>query len=153
MTVVAATPTNVITGSTASISAGHATDVTLTGTIASGDLVIWTTGSCGSVTPNVDPTDGTNAVTSMTVASAGTYKLCVRKSGGSDSVEQSGFTMTVVAATPTNVITGSTASISAGHATDVTLTGTIASGDLVIWTTGSCGSVTPNVDPTDGTNA
>merc|ERR1712188_296643 len=95
MTVVAATPTNVITGSTASISAGHATDVTLTGTIASGDLVIWTTGSCGSVTPNVDPTDGTNAVTSMTVASAGTYKLCVRKSGGSDGVEQSGFTLSV----------------------------------------------------------
>jgi len=99
LTVVAATAANTITAiSPAEITSASATSITLTGTVAANDLLIWAP-NCSSAIPNVDPTDGTNKSTSYTVTGAGTYKLCYRKAGGSDSVEQTGITLTVVAAT------------------------------------------------------
>ena len=80
-----------------SITAGAATTITLTGTVAAGDLVVWAT-DCSAATPSVDPTDGTNAATSFTVSTAGTYKLCYRANGMSDSVEQTGIALTVTEA-------------------------------------------------------
>ncbi len=80
------------------ITAGVATSIQLTGTVAAGDLVVWAT-ACASATPDVDPTDGAAQLTQFTVRAAGTYKLCYRKSGGSDSVEQTGVTLTVIEAT------------------------------------------------------
>jgi len=98
MDFIAATGATVITAiSPTSATSGTGTSITLTGTIAAGDLIIWAT-SCTGAVPNVDPTDGTNAATSFTVTGAGTYKLCLRVSGGSDSVEQTGITLTVSAA-------------------------------------------------------
>merc|ERR1711871_1878704 len=118
--------------------------------INSGDLVFWTTGACSDVVPNVDPTDGTNQATSMTITGVGTYKLCLRENEATDSVEQAGITMTVTS--QPNKITGiSPPSISSATATSVQLTGTVGAGDLVIWAT-DCSAATPNVDPTDGTD-
>merc|ERR1711871_1028157 len=141
---------NKITGiSPTSISSATATSVQLTGTVGSGDLVIWAT-NCSAATPNVDPNDGTDQSTSYTVTGVGTYKLCLRENGASDSVEKAGITMTVTS--QPNKITGVTPStISDNTATDVTLTGTVGTGDLVIWAT-DCSAATPNVDPTDGTD-
>merc|ERR1711988_1670510 len=120
---------NKITGITpSSISSATATSVQLTGTVGTGDLVIWAT-DCSAATPNVDPTDGTDQSTSYTVTGVGTYKLCLRENGASDSVEQAGITMTVTS--QPNKITGITpSSISSATATSVQLTGTVGSGDL-----------------------
>ena len=94
--VFAATSPTVITGSSPnSITAATATDITLAGTVWSGDLVTWAV-DCSAVTPDQDPTDGSNQVTAFTVTGVNTYKLCYRASGLSDSVEQSGVTLNVV---------------------------------------------------------
>jgi len=95
----AATGTTVITGiSPTSITAGSATSITLKGTVAAGDKVIWAL-DCSAATPSEDPNDGVDAASPFTVAAAGgPYKLCYRASGSSDSVEQAGITLTVKAA-------------------------------------------------------
>ena len=93
----AETPGNKITAiSPTTITAGVATAITLTGTVASGDLVTWAA-DCAAATPDVDPTDGDSQSTSFTVA-AGVYKLCYRDSGLADSVEQTGITLNVAGA-------------------------------------------------------
>ena len=93
----AETPGNKITAiSPTTITAGVATAITLTGTVASGDLVTWAA-DCAAATPDVDPTDGDSQSTSFTVA-AGVYKLCYRASGLADSVEQTGITLNVAGA-------------------------------------------------------
>ena len=79
------------------ITAGIDTAITLTGTVAAGDLVTWAA-DCAAVTPDVDPTDGTDQSTGFTVGSVGVYKLCYRASGLADSVEQTGITLTVASA-------------------------------------------------------
>merc|ERR1711998_347250 len=119
------------------------------GTVGSGDLVIWAA-DCSAATPNVDPTDGTDQSTSYTVTGVGTYKLCLRENGASDSVEQTGITMTVTS-NPTKITGISPSTVSSATATSVQLTGTVGSGDLVIWAA-DCSAATPNVDPTDGTD-
>ena len=68
----------------------------LVGTVSAGDLVSWAL-DCSAAAPDRDPTDGVDAVTEFTVVGAGVYKLCYRASGGSDSVEQSGVSLTVLA--------------------------------------------------------
>merc|ERR1711988_909982 len=95
--------TNKITSvSPTTVSSASANDITLNGAVAANDLVIWAT-DCSAATPNVDPTDGTDQATSMTITGVGTYKLCLREAGTTDSVEQTGITMAVT--TQTNKIT------------------------------------------------
>ena len=93
----AETAANKITAiSPPTITAGINTAITLTGTVAAGDLVTWAA-DCAAATPDVDPTDGTDQSTGFTVGTAGVYKLCYRASGLADSVEQAGITLTVAA--------------------------------------------------------
>eukprot|EP00928_Gymnodinium_smaydae_P044281 TRINITY_DN29547_c0_g1_i1.p1 TRINITY_DN29547_c0_g1~~TRINITY_DN29547_c0_g1_i1.p1 ORF type:complete len:546 (+),score=74.18 TRINITY_DN29547_c0_g1_i1:89-1726(+) len=143
----AATSASYVTAiSPSSITTGHATSITLTGTFASGDLAIFTTsGNCGSVTPNVDISSGT---ASFTVTGVGSYVLCVRANGETDSVEQTNPALSVVAATSASHVSSvSPTTVSQNWPNTLTLTAgsSFASGDLGIWTTtGNCGSVTPN---------
>ena len=92
----ATSPTVVTDSSPTSITAATATDITLAGTVWSGDLVTWAV-DCSAVAPDQDPTDGSSQVTAFTVTGVNTYKLCYRASGLSDSVEQSGVSLTVLA--------------------------------------------------------
>ena len=94
----AETAGNMITAiSPPTITAGINTAISLTGTVAAGDLVTWAA-DCAAATPDVDPTDGTDQSTGFTVGSTGVYKLCYRASGLADSVEQAGITLTVAGA-------------------------------------------------------
>merc|ERR1711998_607967 len=80
------------------VSSASTNALTLGGVVGAGDLVIWAT-DCSSATPNVDPTDGEDQATTMTITGVGTYKLCLREAGTTDSVEQTGITMTVTTQT------------------------------------------------------
>ena len=102
--------------------------------MADGDKAVWAA-DCSSATPNVALTAGTNAATIFTVPDVGTgYKLCYRPADESNSLEQSGVTLTAVAATSAATITSiSPASITTATATSITLSGTATAGDLVIW--------------------
>ena len=70
-----------------STTAGVATSLMFTGTVAADDLVVWTT-TCPDVVPSVDPADGTSTATSFTVSAAGSHKLCYRVNGAGGSVER-----------------------------------------------------------------
>jgi hypothetical protein len=82
--------------SPSTIAEGVSTDITLSGTTATGDKVIWAT-SCAGAIPNKDLTMGRDMSTSFTVSPAGNYKLCYRASGKMDSVEQNDITLIVQA--------------------------------------------------------
>jgi len=98
--------------------------------------------------PEVDITDGVN-VTASFVLAVGTYKLCYRANGASDSVEQIGIVLTV--ATNAWTIAGILpTSIPHMVATPVTLLGPVVAGDLMAWAA-DCSKATPSIDPTDGT--
>jgi hypothetical protein len=73
------------------------TPFTLTGTKISTETVILAT-SCSGATPNIALTGTTNPTFAQSIGSAGTYKVCLRAAGGSDSVEQTGLTVVLAAA-------------------------------------------------------
>merc|ERR1712196_458696 len=130
------TQTNKITEiSETSVSSASTNSVTFTGA-AAGDLIGWTTDSdCSGVVPATDPADDT------TITGVGTYILCLRENGASDSVQQAGISMLVT--TQTNKITEiSQTSVSSASSNSVTFTGA-ASDDLIAWTTGDCTVLVP----------
>jgi len=98
MTVITATPNNVITSiSPESVYVNTAQSIIMFGTTSSGDLAGFSQ-TCPGFTPNVSPTVGTNQATSFTLASTGAnFRLCYRKNGGSDSIAQDGIFMSVSA--------------------------------------------------------
>merc|ERR1711998_456106 len=111
------------------VSSASTNALTLGGGGGAGDLEIWAT-DCSSATPNVDPTDGEDQATSMTITGVGTYKLCLREAGTTDSVEQTGITMTVT--TQTDKITSvSPTTVSSASTNALTLGGVVGAGDLV----------------------
>eukprot|EP00933_Yihiella_yeosuensis_P064292 TRINITY_DN67644_c0_g1_i1.p1 TRINITY_DN67644_c0_g1~~TRINITY_DN67644_c0_g1_i1.p1 ORF type:complete len:468 (+),score=80.78 TRINITY_DN67644_c0_g1_i1:58-1461(+) len=149
----AATSATVITGiSPTGATQGVATSITFTGTIAAGDKAVFAS-TCAGATTAALSTTGTNVANDFTVSGApGTYKLCYTSNGETDSIEQTGITLTTVAATSATVITAiSVTTATAGTAVSITLTGTAASGDKVTWAA-SCTGATPDTAVTAGTN-
>eukprot|EP00930_Biecheleria_cincta_P014489 TRINITY_DN12441_c0_g1_i1.p1 TRINITY_DN12441_c0_g1~~TRINITY_DN12441_c0_g1_i1.p1 ORF type:complete len:1364 (-),score=174.62 TRINITY_DN12441_c0_g1_i1:105-4196(-) len=146
LTVVAATPANAISITPSSISAAAATNVVFAGS-ANGDLYSWSAegaADCTGVTPATALTSA-NQVVSVTVASPGTYRLCVRKSGGSDAVAQAGGIL-MVTTSPT-AITISPSSISMNTASTLTFTGSV-NNDLYAWSAAGasdCTGVIPGI--------
>lgn len=129
-----------------SISATAADSVTISFTgHSTGDLAIFTaSGNCGSVTPNVNIGSGSAA---FTIPSVGSYVLCVRANGGIDSVEQTGLSLTSVAATSATHITAiDLAQITVGVPTAITFTGAGVGDTAVFALTGDCGISTPNLN-------
>lgn len=146
LTVVAATSPTEITISPSSISAGHATSVTFTGS-ANNDyykLSPFATG-CTGVTPDTQITSA-NSVEALTVSSTGTYRICYRAAGGSDVESQTNGILTVVAATPASAITVSPTSISAGSEISMTFTGSAngAHYKIIEPASAGCGVFTPD---------
>eukprot|EP00930_Biecheleria_cincta_P093662 TRINITY_DN8411_c0_g1_i1.p1 TRINITY_DN8411_c0_g1~~TRINITY_DN8411_c0_g1_i1.p1 ORF type:complete len:889 (-),score=90.23 TRINITY_DN8411_c0_g1_i1:30-2696(-) len=144
----AQTANNVISSiSPTSISAGFTTSVTFTGS-SNGDTFSWSAvgaADCSSTTPSTGLT-ASNEVVSVALGSIGTYKLCYRASGQSDSIEQTGRDLTVVAGTSPSAITISPSAISVNTATSITFTGS-ASGEKFSWSAAgaaSCTGVTPS---------
>eukprot|EP00930_Biecheleria_cincta_P039690 TRINITY_DN27262_c0_g2_i1.p1 TRINITY_DN27262_c0_g2~~TRINITY_DN27262_c0_g2_i1.p1 ORF type:complete len:1548 (+),score=197.19 TRINITY_DN27262_c0_g2_i1:171-4814(+) len=144
--VVSVTPTSGtrITGMSVTVgTVGESVAITFTGAL-SGDLAALAL-NCASATPSVDIGSGSG---SLTVPAAGALKLCLRKSGGTGSVEQTNApTFTgIVATSATHVTMISPASGTTGDSVSISFTGA-STGDLAIFTTsGNCGSVTPNVN-------
>jgi hypothetical protein len=79
------------------IQAGTPTDITLFGSVFTGDTFKFAS-ECKNEVPDVMPGVGSNPVTKYSIDGHGTYKLCYRSSGGSDSVEQQGITLEVTPA-------------------------------------------------------
>lgn len=75
--------------------AGMATSILLVGTVLPGDRVAWAK-ECGNAEPLEDPADGTDGLSTFGFEAPGSYKLCLRRHGGSDAVEQRGVELTVV---------------------------------------------------------
>mmetsp|Transcript_8080 Transcript_8080/g.17064 ORF Transcript_8080/g.17064 Transcript_8080/m.17064 type:complete len:454 (-) Transcript_8080:109-1470(-) len=100
LTVVAATSATAISGiSPSTVTVNVATSVTLTGS-ANGDKYDWSAAgasNCNSITPST-AIDATDKVVSVSISTTGTYKLCYRASGGSDSVAQTNGDLTIAAA-------------------------------------------------------
>jgi hypothetical protein len=121
-----------ITGTT-TICSGSSTTLTVSGgTVGSGAVVQWFTGSCG----------GTSAGTgnSITVSPTSTTTYFVRYSGTCNTTTCASVTVTVntLSVAPAG-ITGTT-TICSGSSTTLTVSGgTIGSGAAVQWFTGSCG--------------
>merc|ERR1712054_191377 len=107
-----------------SITVATASDIQLLttgGAVPAGGLVKWAT-SCTGETPNVDPDDTDDPTQSFTVSGTGSYKLCYRAPGGSDSVQQGTITLTVQAASANNVFASvSPTSITTATASDIQL--------------------------------
>ena len=124
----------------ASMSVG-AVDITLVGMegASSDDLLTFAT-DCSSATPDVTPTLGINAATRVTVSAEGTYKLCYQAGGAGAVVEQSGISLTVIAATANNIVTDVVLDslvagvLLSGIPTNITLTGASA-GASAQWAT------------------
>lgn len=94
--VITASPNNRFTEITPQfVYASVATAITLTGVANSGDKATFSQ-DCSSATPNVALTVGTNKASTFTLGSTGTmFRLCFRKTGGTDSVPQDNIYLTV----------------------------------------------------------
>jgi len=151
VTVFAVTSVTVITGiAPTSVTINTASVITLTGTpSATGDLLLFCT-DCTGCTPATAVASSAATVTQSAIATG--LKLCYRKSGESDSKEQTGITLNVIAVTSNTVITAiSPTGIYATVSSNIILFGVAQSGDKAIFAS-SCAGQTPNVALTVGSN-
>jgi hypothetical protein len=90
----------------------------LMGEIGAGDLIAWAQ-DCDTAVPNIDVDDGNDAVGvfDLSALTPGTYSLCYRQSGTSESVQQSPSSSTLTVVCPEGQYdTGSACSACAGAA-------------------------------------
>eukprot|EP00449_Zooxanthella_nutricula_P050738 CAMPEP_0198572306 /NCGR_PEP_ID=MMETSP1462-20131121/111654_1 /TAXON_ID=1333877 /ORGANISM="Brandtodinium nutriculum, Strain RCC3387" /LENGTH=619 /DNA_ID=CAMNT_0044303459 /DNA_START=16 /DNA_END=1871 /DNA_ORIENTATION=- len=151
LAVVAATSATAVTAiSPTSISEAWATTIRLTGGASGTAIFIPSGSSCATATPNVGIDVSNNGI--FTVATDGSYKLCFQATGGSDSIEQTGITLTVIDPTPDTVVTAiDIVQIIQGTSNTITLSGTFSAGDLATFSLqGTCAATTPSADVSSG---
>eukprot|EP00440_Ansanella_granifera_P051506 gb/GFBE01055840.1/.p1 GENE.gb/GFBE01055840.1/~~gb/GFBE01055840.1/.p1 ORF type:complete len:397 (+),score=97.95 gb/GFBE01055840.1/:1-1191(+) len=160
--VVAATDAGAIEGiSPATVNQGSATQVTLTGAKKDGKAVFIPAGeSCSAATPST-PVDGMGVGVFTVTGVGGKYKLCYQAPGGSDSIEQTPLTGSIVleviqtTKTKDDKITAvSPTLITENVASSIAFTGASV-GDKATFVpkASNCGDVVPDKDVGVGHNA
>eukprot|EP00505_MAST-04D_sp_SCG-Rhode-Island_P004956 Stramenopile-MAST_4_protein_4956 len=103
LTVQYATPSDVYSSiDPTSMTVNFSTPIQLMGT-TNGHAVAFAF-DCSLVDIFLFPTEGTDSITEFNLTDIGTYYMCVRASGGSDSTQQNGISMTVIQSTSPNNI-------------------------------------------------